>query len=268
MIRLGVNNKGENIFLDFFLAQHTLLTGQTRSGKSICLYSILAQLKDEPNIKVCGIDPTSILFNAIGEHLGGSDLRVGGLKDCEKACEVVKNIVAEMDRRIDLLLSQSLDKFDREHFNENMPLLVVCFEEFPGIQAILQAFDKASGAKPAERTETRFKADLQRLALEGAKVGIRLLIVAQRADTAILTGILRSQLTQRISFRQDKDGLRMLHETITPEQIEAMPSYQPGMALCEFDGFLPLQKIKADFISYQELVRHYKQVEGLKQLSN
>lgn len=71
MIILGRDIAGRDITLDPYSAAHILLTGNTRSGKSVQLYGMLAQLKGEP-VKVCGIDPSGIVFNALGENLGGS----------------------------------------------------------------------------------------------------------------------------------------------------------------------------------------------------
>lgn len=251
MVRLGRAAGGSDVLLDPLAVAHTLFTGRTRSGKSVQVYGALAQLKGLP-VQVCGIDPTGILFNALGEDLGGSTWRVSTLRDPERARDVMGAIVEEMDRRIIELLQQRRDKFTR--FTTEFPALIVLLEEYPGTLAALQALDQASGAKVVDRVETRIRAAIQRLALEGAKVGVFLWIVAQRADASLLTGVLRSQLTQRFSFSQDADGLRMLHEAITPEQIEAAQTFLPGQAFAEIAGSLPVTQYRADLIDYPELV--------------
>ena len=251
---LGRSVSGQDLVLDPFAAAHTLLTGRTRSGKSVQLYSMLAQLKDLP-VKVCGIDPSGIVFNALGDDLGGADWRVLTLRDPARAKQVMGEIVEEMDKRIALLLSERLDKFSR--FTSNFPLIVVLLEEYPGTLSALASLDQASGAKVADRAETALRSAVQRLALEGAKVGVRLWLVAQRADTALLTGVLRSQLTQRLTFSTDADGLRMLHEGITPEEIEQVQTFLPGQALAEFTGSLPRTMYRADLIEYSELAEIY-----------
>lgn len=254
MIILGRDISGKDITLDPYAAAHTLLTGNTRSGKSVQLYGMLAQLKGEP-VKVCGIDPSGIVFNALGENLGGSEWRVSTLKDTEKTISVMESIVSEMDTRISDLIQKGLDKFS--DFSEKLPLLVVVLEEYPGTLSALHSLDQASGAKVADRAETKVRAAIQRLALEGAKVGVRLWLVAQRADASLLTGVLRSQMTQRFSFRQDPDGLRMLHETLEPVDIERAQAFIPGQAFAEMAGTLPLTQYRADVIDYDELKRHF-----------
>lgn len=238
---------GQALRLDPFQPRHLLLTGATRSGKSTQLYGMLVQLRGLP-VRVCGIDPSGVLFNGLSGGLGGDEWRVMTLRDPDRVGSVITAIVGEMDRRIDLLLSLRRDNLDC--FDASMPLLVIVFEEYPGLLAALAAIDQASGAKPAQRVEIHVRAAVQRLALEGAKVGIRLWLVAQRADASLLTGVLRSQLTQRLSFRQDAEGLRMLHPAITPEQIEDASRFVPGTAFAEFDGGLSLTRYRADYIDY------------------
>lgn len=262
-VRIGRTRTGRDICLAPFVSQHTVLTGATRSGKSVCLYTMLSQLPGLP-VQVCGVDPSGILFNALGDALGGQSRRVATLRNPVRVEQVLNGIVHEMDDRIDTLLGLRLDKFDSGDFTEDVPLLIVLLEEFPGMLAAIAADDMANGRKQSERLEPRIRAHVQRLALEGAKVGIRLWIVAQRADAAILTGVLRSQLSQRISFRQDADGLRMLHESITPEQIDAAQRFLPGQGFVEFAGTVPLTPFRSDFITYRELVDRFHTTDAAR----
>lgn len=254
LIRLGRTPAGRDVLFDPFAAQHTVFTGRTRSGKSVQLYGVLAQMKGLP-IQLCGIDPTGVLFNAVGEGLGGSALRVLTLQDPEQASAVIRELLAIMDERITQLMRARVDKF--EDFSADFPLIVIVFEEYPGLLAALEALDKASGAKVADRVETKIRAAVQRFALEGAKVGFRLILISQRADTSLLTGVLRSQLTQRVSFAQDADGLRMLHESITPEQIEQAALFLPGQGFAELPGRTELTAFRADLIDYPQVVAHF-----------
>lgn len=253
-LRLGRSPSGRDIFLDPAAATHALFSGRTRSGKSVQVYTALYGLHGQP-VRVAGIDPSGVLFGALGEGLGGSAWRVKTLRDPQRVIDVMAEIVAEMDRRIDLLLAERQDKFSQ--FSEGFPLIIVVMEEYPGLLSALQSIDQASGARGADRAEMRVRAAIQRLALEGAKVGVRLWLVAQRADAQLLTGVLRGQLTARFSFSQDDDGLRMLHEGITPEQIEAAADFLPGQGFAEIWGELPLTTYRADLCDYADLAARY-----------
>lgn len=260
-IRLGIDAAGQPITMDLFRTPASLLlTGSTRSGKSNMLYVLLKQLVGLP-VRVAGVDPSGIVFNALGHHLGytladeespdSPSLRVSTLRDTKKVVDVLDLLVQEMDRRIDLLLEEGSDKFTMRAFN-SMPLTVIVLEELPGMIAQLSNDDTAQGRRGADRLEPKTKAALQRLAMEGAKVGMVLWVVAQRADASVLSGPFRAQLTRKISFRQDSDGLKMIHPEITLEQIQQAQRFKPGQGFVEFVGELPLTVFKADHEPYDD----------------
>lgn len=256
-LRIGRTRSGDDLWYSPFDARHVALTGGTRTGKSTLLYLMLSQLAGLP-VAVAGIDPSGIVFNAIGGALGGTRFRASTLRDVDRVRDVTDDLVHEMDDRIERLLALWKDAFGERDFTPEFPLLVVVLEEWPGTLAALSAWDTASGARAGDRIEPRVRANIQRLVLEGAKVGIRVWCVAQRADAAILSGVFRSQLTVRFSFRQDGDGLRMMHEGITPEQVLAVQRFAPGQGLAEYLGDMPLTPFRADFITYGELVNRFR----------
>ena len=94
--------------------------------------------------------------------------------------------------------------------------------------------------------------------MEGAKCGIRLWLVSQRADASILTGPLRSQLCGKISYKIDDDGLRMIFEGITQEQIARAQKFEPGQGYIEITGVQPLIEFRGFLCDYPQLVRTYE----------
>ena len=256
-LRVGRDQAGRDLFLDLGRPGHAIFSGATRSGKSTLVYGLLAQCRGLP-VQVAGLDPSGVLLNALGaEGLGGDSLRVLTLAEPERVKSVCAELIAEMDRRINNLLLLRRDKFNPQDFSADFPLLIFLLEEFPGTLAALQAIDQASGAKPAERIEIKVRATVQRWALESAKVGGRLWVISQRADASLLTGVLRSQLTQKFSFAQDCDGLRMLHPNISDDQINAVSDFQPGMGYIEITGQQPLTRFRADYCSYDQLANFF-----------
>lgn len=250
----GRTASGQDLCFDPVAGGHTLFTGRTRSGKSSLLYSLLVQLRGKP-VKVCGADPSGVLFSALGEGLGGADLRALTLRNPQRIQTVFSDLVELMDERISELLSARRDKFT--DFSVSFPLVIVLVEELPGLLGGLEALDKASGAKSVDRVELTVRAALQRLALEGHKVGLRVWLVSQRADATILGGVLRAQLTAKFSFAQDQAGLKMLHEDLTPEQIASAAQFLPGQGFAEIAGFLPLTLFRADYCSYDQLANFF-----------
>lgn len=246
-LRLGVDSDGNNVWVDPFMPYHLLLSGRTRSGKSSALYVLLAQLVRDPAVFVVGVDQTGIVFSALRDVPGG-DLRASTGRDPERVKQVMQDLVTEMDSRIDALLNARLDKLT--DFSPDSPLVVVVLEEYAALMQSLAAADRASGVKVADRTATAVESAVLRLAAEGAKVGIRLIISTQHPSSEVLTTAVRSQLVNRISFAQGSIGLSMVHEDSPDELKAAAPHFRPGEAIAELGGNPPL-RFRADFTDYQ-----------------
>ena len=173
--RLGITELGTGFNIDFNDAWHYAIQGMTRSGKSVLVYSLLAPLAACDNVRICGVDPTGILLKPWQEHPGSKYRHLGG-KDLQHAADVLASLCDEMDRRIQDMLAAYQDKI--EVFTPDLPLLVVVLEEYPGLLALAESYDTAAGLKPAERVQNRIKRSVKRLVQEGAKAGIRLVLIA------------------------------------------------------------------------------------------
>lgn len=257
---LGRDPDGKDVRADLADAYHWLITGRTRSGKSVAVYTILGQLAGRDDVIVAGVDPSGIVFNALGQQLGGNSWRVQTLREASRCLTVLTDLVEMMDARIDDLLALGLDKFD--DFSFSRPLVLVVFEEYPGMLEALKGHDQASGAKPGERIAGRCQSAIQRLALEGAKVGFRLVVCSQRGDASILTGILRSQLAVKLTFAQDPDGVAMVHPNLDQSQAWQVAGFEPGQGLVEAPT-RPLTMFKGDFLSYTGLRRIARNTNGV-----
>ncbi len=154
-----------------------------------------------------------------------------------------------MDQRLAELLQSRSDNLAT--FTTECPLLLVVAEEYPGLLALTQADDDAEGRRGGARLEPQIKRAVKRLIQEGAKVGIRVFVMLQRADAATLGGTERSNLAARASFRVDNgDAVRMLHESADTLTLEALKTSAPGVGIIEHPG-LPLTRFRADWLDYE-----------------
>lgn len=248
-IVVGRVESGRDLVISVAAASHLIVQGMSRSGKSVLVYDLLAPLAVDPSVAVVGIDPSGILLAPWKDHPFPA-WRVLGTSSMEAAAKAVGEIVAEMDRRIMSLWDIGADKL--ESFDEALPLLMVVLEEFPGTLAQAKSEDAEQGRKPQERVATKIQAGVRRLIQEGAKVGVRVLIIAQRADAEIVGGAERSNLGTRISMHVDnRDAVSMLHPSASPELIEAVLHAPPGVGLIETPT-IPLQLFKADLVEYSD----------------
>jgi DNA segregation ATPase FtsK/SpoIIIE-like protein len=252
---VGRTETGHDLVLDFAAAWHTAIQGQTRSGKSVLTYNILSKLAAMPSVTVVGCDPTGILLHPF-EEAPMPHLRALGTGDMSAHKKVLAALLVEMDRRIELLRSQDLDKL--EEFTPELPLLVVVLEEFPGIMGAATGDDAVTGAKAAERLAPFIQVAVGRLVRESAKVGIRVILLAQRMSSQAVDTDARSQFGCRISLRLDNaDAVKMLHDSVTPDLLAQWPTFAPGVGVYELPG--QRQKFRADRIDYPTYIKCVRQ---------
>ena len=237
-VMLGRAASGLDVVLDLVALAHWLVCGETRSGKSVACYGLLSQLAAAgPAVRVVGVDPTSVLLRPFAERLAPrrDPLIVRGTEEPEQVIAVMQALRAEMVRRLALLEALDTDKLT--NFTPSLPLIVVVLEELPGITRLLAAADQAAGAKPAERLAPQFQNHLETLAAEAAKVGIRLVCLAQRPDSNILGGYAREQLTTRIGFRfSGLEGVKMLFPELDSDDAKRVSKFDAGMAFIRQPG--------------------------------
>ena len=251
--RLGITELGTGFNIDFNDAWHYAIQGMSRSGKSVLVYSLLAPLAACDNVRICGVDPTGIMLKPWQEHPGSEYRHLGG-KDLQHAADVLASLCDEMDRRIQDMLAAYKDKI--EVFTPDLPLLVVVLEEYPGLLALAESYDTAAGLKPAERVQNRIKRSVRRLVQEGAKAGIRLVLIAQRMDASIVGGAERSNFGVRITMRVDNaDAVGMLHPSATPDDLAVALASRTGEGVFQHpDNGSTIRRFKASYASYDQYV--------------
>lgn len=124
------------------------------------------------------------------------------------------------------------------------PLMIVVIEELPGLLRVLGVSNKD--------TEERSRGLLARLLGEGRKAGIRVVLVAQRADANIIGGYERGQASHTISFRVDSlAALQMLHADADKAIAAQHATAQPGVSLMSAPG-VPLLRFRAPHTTYAD----------------
>lgn len=233
-IPMGRTEHGKMIMLNLAGSSHIIFQGQTRSGKSVATYGLLMHAAAMPDVLVAGCDPTGILLAPFHDsrHAGWQALTT---RDIDSHVDVLDRVVDEMDRRNASLAPRYIDKLSS--FTPEEPLILVVLEEYPGL------LNKAADTKQDKAISMR----VSRLLAEGAKAGIRVLMLVQRADASIVGGAARSNISTRLTLRVDNsDAVRMLHEGLSdPSSAEEMRKSPPGVGLYESAG--PCYKLRTPF---------------------
>jgi len=237
-VLIGRTEFGEDLVEDWRRGAHSIVQGVTRSGKSVWTYGTLAQLAAPPDVLIAGSDPTGLLWRpfAGSRH---APWQVSGLADLDAHEALLTRLCAEMDARIAALPADR----DVLAVTPDVPLLVVVLEELAGL---LRAVD---AVKTRERDPGKaVRALLGRLLAEGAKVGIRVIILVQRAEAAVVGAFERAMCSLRISFRTDnRASVELLHPGADPDVADAHTTAEPGIALLSAPG-RPLTRIRAPYL--------------------
>lgn len=242
---------------------HVVLQGQTRSGKSVWTYGQLAGAVLDPTVLVAGIDPTGLLFRPFtgSQHAAW---QVSGLsEDLAAHLALLDRLCAEMDRRLTVMPPHR----DVLPLDGDTPAVLVVLEELAALYRVADMIDTKTGK--------RVRMLVGRLLSEGHKVGVRMLLIVQRADAAVIDGLARAQCATRVSFSvSDPEAVRMLHPAVTDvsDVLGALPGValltQPGTPLARFRS--PL--MAGGYAEYTDRVKaglagthgHLRQVDGGK----
>lgn len=240
---LGIDEDGHDVELPWALRGHTVVQGQTGSGKSVFTYGALAALAGRRDIQVVGIDPTGLLWRPWA-GLPGADRRVSGLAD---GLTEHRRVLRELCQTMDDRLASLPPTVDTLAPSTDTPLLVVVLEEAAGLYRAADLADRKIGAE--------VRGLVARLAAEGRKVAVRLLILLQRADTTVLDGAVRAQAVTRLTFAADADALAMLHPRRSVD-ADAHALARPGIAVLTHPvrGTLRLRAGALDYASYVDRV--------------
>lgn len=242
---LGCDETGAPIRVDPADLPHTIAQGVTRSGKSVWTYGLLAQLAHRDDVLVAGCDPTGLLWRPFrgSRH---AEWLASGLADPDAHEKALRRVVDEMDDRI----RQLPDDRDQIAVGPDRPLIVVVLEEYPGLLRVLDSA-KARGDDPGARV----RALVSRLLAEGAKAGVRVVLLAQRAEASIVGAFERAMCSLRISFRTDnRASVELLHPGTDPAAADAHTTALPGVALMTRPGHT-LTRFRAPYLGgYPEYV--------------
>lgn len=223
---------GSDGFIDLKEAYHIGIQGQTRSGKSALSYGLLVQAHEADDVEIWGIDPNRVLLSPFFK-IGESDRFAVG-KDLDGAVDVLERFVAEMDRRMGYIDKAGKDKISA--FSSKMPVKLLVLEEYASLIRDLKMGDSVI-TKKDEKRHPKVEMMVARLVSEGAKVGMRVLIIVQRADSGVLETSTRAQLGTRITMRVDNpEAMRMFHPGLDEDLSSQVLTFPRGRMIFEQAG--------------------------------
>jgi S-DNA-T family DNA segregation ATPase FtsK/SpoIIIE len=202
-LALGKESGGSPMVADLTQMPHLLIAGETGSGKSVCINSLILSFlyRAQPReVRLLLIDPKRVelsVYNGI-PHL--VDKVVVDPKD---AARRLQRVVLHMEERYKLFAhvgARNLQSYNRKMALEPppvdpeapnihrgpLPLLVVVIDELADLMMTAQGDVENA---------------IMRLAQMARAVGIHLIVATQRPSVDVLTGVIKANFPARISFR-------------------------------------------------------------------
>jgi len=201
---IGRNIAGKPVLYSIAKMPHLLIAGTTGSGKSVTIHAIISSLlyRHGPDeLRFIFVDPKRVeltLYNSIPHLL------TPVITESKKAILALKWAATEMNRRYDILESESvrdIDSYHKKHEKDfakgvtstdsadapdRMPYIVIIIDE---LADIMQAYPR------------ELEAAIVRLAQMSRAVGIHLILSTQRPEVNVITGLIKANVPSRIALR-------------------------------------------------------------------
>lgn len=194
---LGEDTYGAPVYRDLTDMPHLLVAGQTGSGKSVFLNTLIMTLisKMTPEqVRFLLIDPKQVEFTAYHDipHLFEKDGEpLVPANNTEEARYLLDVIVDEMEERFTLMSEKRVKKI--EDYNKvskkKLPYVVFVVDEFSDL---MMMGDK----KEAAAVEGK----IVRVAQKARAVGIHMILATQKPLVKIMTSLIKANMPARVAF--------------------------------------------------------------------
>ncbi len=204
---IGKDISGQAVIGELNKMPHLLIAGQTGSGKSVMINTLLSSLlyRNSPSqMKLILVDPKQV---EMAPYEDIPHLLTPVINDPEKTISALKWAVNEMERRYKLLAEhkvreiksynallrngakkiviQDEEGLEQQHENGEMPYIVIVIDELADLMMV--------AARDVE-------ALIVRLAQKARAVGIHLVLATQRPSVDVITGLIKANVPARIAF--------------------------------------------------------------------
>jgi S-DNA-T family DNA segregation ATPase FtsK/SpoIIIE len=204
---IGKDISGQAVVGELNKMPHLLVAGQTGSGKSVMINTLLSSLlyRNSPSeMKLILVDPKQV---EMAPYEDIPHLLTPVITEPEKTISALKWAVNEMERRYKLLAEEKLrdiksynakihakghkisiedeDGVIQQHEDGAMPYIVIVIDELADLMMV--------AARDVE-------ALIVRLAQKARAVGIHLVLATQRPSVDVITGLIKANVPARIAF--------------------------------------------------------------------
>jgi DNA segregation ATPase FtsK/SpoIIIE, S-DNA-T family len=249
---LGKDISGQAVWTDLARMPHILIAGTTGSGKSGCINTILTSvlLRSTPDdVRMILIDPKRI---ELGYYESIPHLLTPVVSSPKEAAAVLRNVVAEMERRYERLSAvrarnlPEANRALRSRGEPSLPYLLVVIDELADLMMI----------SPQEVEDA-----VIRLAQKSRAVGIHLVLATQRPSVDVITGMIKANVPSRVAFAVSSQT----DSRVILDQAGAESLLGQGDMLFKPLGTSRLQRLQGAYVSEEEIALVVEQCKGQRE---
>lgn len=187
-VALGLDVAGKPVVADLARMPHSLIAGQTGSGKSVALNAFICSIlfrASPAEVKFIFVDPKRVELTG---YNGIPHLLAPVITEPEKVVSALKYLASEMDQRYKMFAevgARNIAAYNEMSGFQALPYIVLVIDELADIMLF----------SPAEVEDA-----VTRLAQMSRAVGIHMLLATQRPSVDVLTGLIKANIPARIAF--------------------------------------------------------------------
>jgi S-DNA-T family DNA segregation ATPase FtsK/SpoIIIE len=262
---LGKDASGEPLITDLVRMPHCLIAGTTGSGKSVCINTIIMSimyLQRPDRVKLILVDPKVVEMAPFKDI---PHLMCPVINDTGRATSVLEWACEKMDERYEFLAEagvrnikdyntmtqeELIERFqpgspeEEAKIPKHLPYIVIIIDELADLMM--------TSGKEVESF-------IVRLAQKSRAVGIHLVLATQRPAATVVTGLIKSNMPTRISFRVQS---RMDSRIVMDQNGAEMLLGQGDMLFMPPGASKPIRS-QGTFIDDREIRESVKLVKGL-----
>lgn len=236
LVILGKNITDNVITTELNKAPHMLIAGQTGSGKSVCINSIIISLlmRCHPDeVKLLLIDPKRVELAVYGQI---PHLICPVISDPKKAAVALSHLVDEISDRYKVLETsgfkniESFNEYARENDGKPFPYIVTIIDELADLMLV--------ATKSVEES-------IRRITAIARAAGIHLIVATQRPSVDVITGTIKANIPTRIAFAVSSG----VDSRTIVDEVGAEELLGNGDMLFRHPSFRVLERIQGAFVS-------------------
>ena len=203
---LGKDSAGEPLVIDLAKMPHMLIAGTTGSGKSVCMNTIILgwmYTKRPDELKLCLVDPKMVEMSQFSDI---PHLMCPVVTEMAKAAGILEWAVDKMEERYEQLKKagvrditgynglgeeelyarlQPATDLEKARIPKKLPYMVFVIDELADLMM----------------TNKEVEQSIVRIAQKARAVGIHLVLATQRPQANVVTGLIKSNMPCRCSFK-------------------------------------------------------------------